>query len=350
MIIKDVKIPNDILTKTDIYSLFCEAPLSSLTTDIKMDVSHKRKRENEDIIEHKSKKATNILTPYIERLRPRRTDKNNKVLVEYENKRKNKRILLTPFAKKLFDTLYSDDKYKFFKSEQYEIETKQIEINELQKELDDTDYIDELPGTIGFYMESYAALTLTCPVCNKKTLYKYNNQNMPVIDLVCINDEHDINKGVRFFQVKTKNNNSLFAGTKYFDIDKNYAYIGSIKFGYNSHIISAMDFDKTTLIGYLFISISSFNDNYKITDAQWILPNLSIKKDKCYYYYTYDTIRKKYIINWDNELIQKIKIIIPNIVSIYNIINENPIINPLASKSIIKKNIDIPVVRKLDFE
>ena len=76
---------------------------------------------------------------------------------------------------------------------------------------------------VGFMMEDWIAINMLCPYCKQKTLRTYHRKNIPTVDLICINPEHDVTIDPIFFQVKTSSNNS------YFSRKNRTLHIGSIK-------------------------------------------------------------------------------------------------------------------------
>jgi hypothetical protein len=127
----------------------------------------------------------------------------------------------------------------------------------------------------GKLIECWIADNMCCPCCGENTLRRYANDSMPIIDLVCINIEHTINKGVKFFQVKTNKIHSvLFRGKPYFahnysrPIDSHTIHVGSRKWGQHVHNITPQHklIDKKILCGYICIK---FADGGKKLDLQF---------------------------------------------------------------------------------
>ena len=151
----------------------------------------------------------------------------------------------------------------------------------------------------GKLIEEWLAENMKCPCCNEKSLRLYFSQNMPVVDLVCINEEHSNNR-VRFFQVKSRNINSqplpfFEPNTQYFDITdipNNYIHVGSRKKGEFSHSIKTTDPDKSILIGYICVEYNNTNDEINILNSSIvILPNLDYKETEEFYYNYLDPIK-----------------------------------------------------------
>lgn len=72
--------------------------------------------------------------------------------------------------------------------------------------MDQEEYrVDMQNAQLGFYMESIISMQLPCPVCGEKKLRKFKNQNIHMIDMVCLND-HPTN----LFQLKISQNGGYF--------------------------------------------------------------------------------------------------------------------------------------------
>ena len=147
----------------------------------------------------------------------------------------------------------------------------------------------------GKRIECWIADNMVCPSCKRKTLRRYEKNNMAVIDMLCINPEHDKNQ-VRFFQVKTSNGKE-FLGKNYFSKDPPSIHVGSINFGCLIHNIKPSDDEnlKKTLIGYICIYYSLNNDIIKInnTTSFIVLPKLEL---------TFKSTRKKLDFNETTNL------------------------------------------------
>jgi len=173
-----------------------------------------------------------------------------------------------------------------------ELEKDDAAINKIvvSEEGQDKDYMD-YDKDYGKTIEIWYADTQTCPCCGSNSLRRYSSNIFPIIDLVCVNLEHPVNK-VRFFQVKTSNG-SLFREDKYFNIDSTtntgHIYTGSRKAGNPIHVISGSSspHDKFFAIGYICISIEHFgpdDSNFVISKIDIVLPDLD-KSDGQYYSY-----------------------------------------------------------------
>lgn len=143
-------------------------------------------------------------------------------------------------------------------------------LNELQ-ELEDPEY--KHYENHGKLIEAWIADNMCCPSCrHSNSLRRYLSDSMPVIDLVCINPNHTINHGVKFFQVKASNG-ALFQDKPYFNYDpsctsinSNTIHTGSRIFGEPVHKIGPYDtlLDKKILCGYICIRYIEYEDNLRI--------------------------------------------------------------------------------------
>ncbi len=168
----------------------------------------------------------------------------------------------------------------------------------------DPDYEQFNPSIVGSDLELWVCVHLPCPICGGE-LYKYGNQNMPVIDVVCSNDHTNYS---RYFQIKAKQYNSGGVGQySYFSYSGNYITTGSIRCGFNAHNLSAnspID-DKKLLVNYMCI-IYHLNEANKISiDTRrsfFVFPNLNTTSTDTNNYYTYLENTPKPIIKPNLEL------------------------------------------------
>lgn len=125
----------------------------------------------------------------------------------------------------------------------------------------------------GKLIECWIADNLKCPCCNENSLRRYYRDNFPAIDLVCINQLHTFELGVRFFQIKTSLKGSLFNGAKYFDLKNNFIHVGSRKFGNIIHDIQIDDNDivKKNLVGYICIEYVENDKFIKISNGSFLV-------------------------------------------------------------------------------
>ena len=205
--------------------------------------------------------------------------------------------------------IFSPKTLKYLQSD-LDNDIKEIEDIEDQYNLIDAEY-KNFESNYGKIVEVWFADTQKCPCCNKSnSLRRYHLDNFPIIDLVCINPEHDVfNHGVRFFQVKASNGNT-FRGSQYFNTTNlpGYIHTGSRKGGELIHKITASSSTKNKhfQIGYICIKIKPIvfeNDStIKIEQIDMILPILS-KNESEYYSYTHVTHP---IITWNSNNCQLI--------------------------------------------
>ena len=187
-----------------------------------------------------------------------------------------------------------DDYLKLLKQDDAIIERMNIDIK-------DTPF-NQIDGSeMGVYIESWICSNFFCPGCEQYTLYKYSHPNMPVVDVACVNPEHILSHGPRYYQIKATGNRS--GGMPYFTrrpilySPTGYIKVGSKRYGKFSHEVLVTDSneDKELVVGYICISYTD-NGNMKITinpDESFILiPNLislikSEARHNAYYKYLY---------------------------------------------------------------
>lgn len=179
-------------------------------------------------------------------------------------------------------------------------------IMDIEKSIDtkDKDYIHI--ENYGKLIEIWLADNMKCPCCNEKTLKRYSKDNFPIIDLVCINPNHNINDNVKFFQVKTsylQNNGASISlhGQPYFSFNDKTIMIGSKEWGQFSHNIKGSDDNKKILIGYICILFTkNKNDTHIIISKSKsfvVLPSVKNNDNKAYYQYTNFTYHPQIIFN-----------------------------------------------------
>ena len=152
-------------------------------------------------------------------------------------------------------------------------------------------------------MEYLMSAELICPVCKQKTLEMYNKSNMPIIDLVCRNEDGHT-KHSNYFQVKTK----LGAGSNYFRREHHYIHPGSVKWGKKVHDITTDD--KDLLVNYICICLDVLGDGDNssiITQESFIiLPD----KAQDGPYYEYSNNYKK--ITWNDKcIVDEVSVMFP---------------------------------------
>jgi hypothetical protein len=179
---------------------------------------------------------------------------------------------------------------------------EKIEADAALEEEQDPEYID-YDKDYGKTVETWYADNLPCPCCGQiGSLVRYSSDIFPIIDLVCLNPDHDNNLalGVRYFQVKASNGN-LFRGDKYFDVGSpgipGHIHTGSRKAGEPIHQITGLSspHDKSFAIGYICVSIGQkyiYKPDYPYYDVEqinWILPDLT-KESGLYYSYVEESV------------------------------------------------------------
>lgn len=135
----------------------------------------------------------------------------------------------------------------------------------------------------GKIIECWIADNMRCPCCGYKSLRRYVKDNIPCIDLMCVNPEHKFTDGVKFFQVKAKLQNTYTY--KNFDFTTKQIHTGSKAIGQYIHNISIDDEYYGLLIGYICIEyikqIKEPNEVIKILNVSFlVLPKINIKISK----------------------------------------------------------------------
>ena len=162
---------------------------------------------------------------------------------------------------------YSTRKHKHF-AELLDDDDKELSNDERP------DYVNN--WYVPIFFENIICAKFKCPVCGGR-LVKYINPYHPLIDVKCNNDNHTLENGVKYFQIKVSNETSKFnygAGrTKYFNYNprnprENYIHVGSVAFGYRTHSIKFNDVDKSQLIGYICIKYKRNNNLVTIIPEQ----------------------------------------------------------------------------------
>ena len=134
----------------------------------------------------------------------------------------------------------------------------------------------------GKIIECWIADNMCCPCCGLKSLRRYVKENIPCIDLMCINPEHKFTDGVKFFQVKSKSITVENPFYKNFDYSIKQIHTGSKAIGQYIHDISINDEYNVLLIGYICIEyikiITEENEKIRILNTSFItLPKIHFK-------------------------------------------------------------------------
>jgi hypothetical protein len=147
----------------------------------------------------------------------------------------------------------------------FENDDEIIQKLEAMQEIIDPAYVQY--ENYGVPIEAWISNNMLCPCCNEKSLRRYANPNTPVIDVICINPNHTMVQGVRFFQIKASNG-SLFMGKPYFIYggdpdDANTIHVGSRRFGKLVHSITPQSEpeEKKLIIGYICIRYDDISEN-----------------------------------------------------------------------------------------
>ena len=163
----------------------------------------------------------------------------------------------------------------------------------------DEDFLlDTEMKSIGVAMEFFICAHFVCPVCKQKTLKKYSHPNMPVIDLICINEIHQTENTCCFWQVKTKRNDSSYFTDEYINV-------GSYKIGSHAHCIKSNVLSliiKQIIPGYICIVLRE-DKQIDMDKSFYLIPNLQKSNDE--YYYEYIDKNK---IKWNSGLVNKTRI------------------------------------------
>ena len=147
----------------------------------------------------------------------------------------------------------------------------------------------------GKIIECWVADNMYCPCCGFKSLRRYVKDNIPCIDLMCINPEHEFKNGVKFFQIKAKSKYIVYPRNKNFDYSLKQIHTGSKAIGQYIHDISKGEELYGLLIGYICIEYEKIirepNELIRILDSSFIiLPQIDIIESKV----LFSNINKRY--------------------------------------------------------
>lgn len=242
-----------------------------------------QKLPNKNIVDQKSKK------------RKRNQNENENPLIEKRisitRKLDNYITNITPYIKK-YANKYIDNELQY--NENYA--DKDINsalrydddlITKITKYEDEKDEIYVNTENFGKLIEVYIADNFYCPVCKNKTLRRYVRDNFPAVDLVCVNEKHFFDHGVKFFQVKSMIQHSLFNGKSYFSLEEKYIHVGSYKYGKIIHNIGHLEpnyyCNRKILLGYICVTIGRMSEsNVSINPSKsfFVLPKINIMINK----------------------------------------------------------------------
>ena len=212
----------------------------------------------------------------------------------FEKNQSTEEYSLSPNAKKILEHLTPLSKERMI----IDMTNDDIDIekSELLYEENDPLYTYFENNDVGIFMELWICSNLLCPGCKKGKLLKYLNPNMPVVDVMCSNDNHKFEDGPKYYQIKSSEKNTFFRGSRYFNLKDKYIHIGSIKYGKLCHQIKLGDsFDKKRiLIGYICVEYVKINDRFISIDLNNsfilipklnLIPTTPIESDLEYYTY-----------------------------------------------------------------
>lgn len=193
-------------------------------------------------------------------------------------KRKIEEYGFSPQAKKVLDA-YTPITRKYLEEDFLEDDSRLLKLENKQEEKDESFEFYE-NKEVGVFLEKWICANLTCPGCSGK-LVKYASSNMPVVDIMCSNKEHDAKFGPKYYQVKSTESNNWFGNHKYFSLKDKYIKVGSTRFGKLSHEVTLGDEEnKKIVIGYICIeyvyspnSARSININMK--KSFFVIPDLT---------------------------------------------------------------------------
>jgi len=154
-------------------------------------------------------------------------------------------------------------------------------IEELDSAVDDPDYYPD-EYNLGVDMEKFISIYGSCPICRERTLRQFSKENMPVVDLICINPAHDIDMGPILWQVKASSSFSYFSN----DGRNKYITVGSRNWGNSIHTNHVKE-EKDFYLGYicLYVSIDEINRQYIIRENSFVVIPDTKRLDLPYYQY-----------------------------------------------------------------
>jgi hypothetical protein len=162
-----------------------------------------------------------------------------------------------------------------------------VQAQEEISDLDDPNYKFFNSSDVGIKLEYWVCANMRCPGCTTGVLYKYQNPNMPAVDVICTNPNHTLQMGPKFYQIKTTLSGTYHEGRRYFSKKDRYICVGSYKYGYNCHVMRPDNPNIDILIGYICIEYNIIKDNdIKIinTNSFILIPNLLYKPTTDTYY------------------------------------------------------------------
>lgn len=241
---------------------------------------------------------------------------------------------LTPMSKSIYDAVSPASKPYIL----MDLISDNAEIDAIENKMFDLDpdYQEKMENQgLGFFMEEYLCVHGFCPVCNQQTLKKYQQPNIPVVDLVCVNTEYHLQKNECFlFQVKI----SLSNTSTYFSLKQNKIVVGSKIFGNPSHLRLGTDYLEQKLIvpGYICLKLNNYPlelQTYVIDQRNSfvLIPKYHNNTNNYYYMYTDKrNIFGKNIITWNQSMVDTlpISLVISSIKINHEFYSENILKNP----------------------
>lgn len=222
---------------------------------------------------------------------------------------------LTPITQSIYNTLSPQ-------SQRYllvDIMEDNLEIERLASKAEglDPDYEEKMENNgLGFFMEDYISMHCRCPVCGEPTLRKYSQSNVPVVDLVCINEAYHMkNNKCCLFQVK------ISLGNDYFNLGNKKIVVGSRVYGEQCHLVKGTnDIEHKFLVpGYICIKLNRVPNEIQMYTVEHsksfvLIPNYQNTSNN--FYYQYIDIRSRFgknIITWNSSMVSLHKISTINI-------------------------------------
>lgn len=182
----------------------------------------------------------------------------------------------------------------------------------------DSEYVET--GNKGKYIECWIADNMCCPCCGENSLRRYVKDNMPCIDLICINPKHKFHNGVKFFQVKAKKESIESTIYSNFNLGSRQIHTGSKNIGKYIHNIYTNNDFYNLLIGYICIEyklsvIENVGEKILITNKSFVvLPKIYLEQKKNLFRDEFEDKDNKKI-DFEDKIINldKLNIIVNNI-------------------------------------
>lgn len=213
--------------------------------------------------------------------------------------------IFTPNTQRLLESF--TPKTQRMLAEDFMLDDKKVSMIEEEQEINDFLYKYFENKMIGTFLEKWICCYLRCK-CDSKFV-KYQNPNMPIIDIRCRNKSHDITLyGPKYYQIKSSELYKSFMGLEYFQLEPNqYIHVGSTRYGKYCHEIKVGDIDKQLLIGYICIKYTYKNDyiiNIDGNNSFILCPKIQGISAELndLPYYSYRSYEPKPIITFDKKL------------------------------------------------